>query len=392
MNDGGFIVKDKYSTRPLRVLLTGGGTGGHIYPALALSDRLLSIKKDTKLLYVGTDRGMESKIVKDHGLSFKALEIEGFKRKITFSNIKSNLNSIRLFLKGVNKAKKIIQEFEPDIVLGTGGYVSAPVCYAASRLNIPSIIHEQNSVAGITNKFLAYWVDAVAISFEEAASQFGKNQEKIHFTGNPRAQAIASVKADGELDSYGLSKEKQTVLIFGGSSGAKRINEVFIESIEQFLGKSYQVLFVTGRLHYDYMMKKIKANYPHWDKSKQVYIEPYIEKMPELLSNVDLVVSRSGATSLAEFTALGVPSILVPSPNVTEDHQTKNAQSLVDHGAAILIPEKDLTSSTLVDQIDYVMENEGRRLDMIKHAKLLGVPNASDQLIQVMLEVIASKS
>lgn len=373
------------SKRKLRVLLTGGGTGGHIYPALAVADRLKMLRPEVEFLYVGTERGLESHVVPAKGYSFEAIHIEGFSRKISFEGLKYNLKTMKLFFTSLKRAQKILRDFQPDVVVGTGGYVSAPVIYKASRMNIPTVIHEQNSVVGITNKFLARFVDKIAICFEEAQDQFGKYTEKVVLTGNPRAQEVVKDIQPGELERLGLTADQPTVLIFGGSRGASAINQAFIDAYEQFAEKDYQVLFVSGAVHYDNIQKQVNTMIKD---NHNIHVFPYIENMPEVFTEIKLVVGRSGATSLAEITALGLPSILIPSPNVTADHQTKNAMSLVQNKAAKLIPEPELTGSVLVGAIDQLMSNEALRIEMAQHSKSLGRPEAADHLIEVMLSLI----
>lgn len=365
----------------MKILLSGGGTGGHIYPALALMREMKKDYPEAEFLYIGTEKGLESQIVPESGVPFRSVDIQGFKRSFSTENLKT----IWKFLKSTSDAKKIIDEFKPDVVLGTGGYVCGPVVYAASRKKIPAIIHEQNSVVGMTNKFLAHFVDKVAICFEEAADQLTNVKEKIIFTGNPRAQEVAQVESTPVLDSYSLDPLKPTVLIFGGSRGAKKINETVVDALPSFNEKNYQVLFVSGELYYDSLMEEIS----HIKLNKNVKIVPYISNMPEVFASVSLVVSRSGATTLAELTSLGLPSVLIPSLNVTDDHQTKNAKSLVDKGAAEMIPEKKLSKESLLKKIDDLMNHSEKRLEMAERATQAGVQDAADRLIDAMVELIS---
>jgi UDP-N-acetylglucosamine--N-acetylmuramyl-(pentapeptide) pyrophosphoryl-undecaprenol N-acetylglucosamine transferase len=376
----------------MKVLLTGGGTGGHIYPALALMRRLREVRPDTEFIYVGTDRGLESKLVPDQNIPFRSIKIEGFKRKLNLEGIKYNLNTIRLFLKSIKEARKIIREFKPDVVLGTGGYVCAPVCYAASKEGVATIIHEQNSVAGVTNKFLARYVDKIAICFDEAYDQFNKHEQKIVFTGNPRAQEVAGIQANNELEEYGLNPDKETVLIFGGSRGANKINDTFVDAYGDLSEKEYQILFATGEIHFEKIREKLIEVYGPTLNPQNISIAPYIENMPQVFAGVSLVVGRSGATTLAELTALGMPSVLIPSPNVTEDHQTKNALSLVNKQAALMIKENELSKDKLIQSMDTLMLDRPKRKDMEKRAKESGKPFAADELIQVLLDTVKEKN
>lgn len=361
----------------MRLLISGGGTGGHIYPALALIDTLKKDDDSSTFLYVGTNRGLESKIVPNAGIDFKTIEIQGFKRSLSLQNFKT----IYLFLKSVHEAKKIIKEFKPDVVVGTGGYVCGAVVYAASQMHIPTFIHEQNSIAGVTNKFLSHFVDKIGICFEAARKEFPS--QKVVFTGNPRAQQVANIKPTGRLAELGLSENKKTVLVFGGSRGARRINEATIESFSLFNTDEFQVLFVTGSIYYEKIKNELGEK-----ELKNIVIKPYIQDMPAILPEIDLIVGRSGATSLAEITVLGIPSILIPSPNVTHDHQTYNARSLADIDAAIMIKEDSLSGKTLSAEVNKLMKDDERRSKIAKEAKKAGIPDSSKRIEKVLTELI----
>lgn len=358
----------------MRLMISGGGTGGHIYPALALIDALKAHDPQAEVLYVGTHRGLESRIVPERGIDFKTIKIQGFKRSLSLQNVKT----VWLFLKSVGTARKYIKAFKPDVVVGTGGYVSGAVVFAASQMHIPTVIHEQNSVVGVTNKFLSHFVDKIGISFESARSQFPA--KKVVMTGNPRAQQVANIEKTAALKGLGLQDDQPTALIFGGSRGAARINQATVAAIPELNQRPYQTLFVTGQVHYD----KIKNGLGQTPLAPNVKIVPYIKNMPAILPEIETILGRAGATSIAEITALGIPSILVPSPYVTNDHQTKNAQSLVDAGAAQLVKEADLTAATLLTALDSLMLHADARQTMAKHAKQLGMPDAADQLLNVL--------
>ncbi len=374
----------------MKVLLTGGGTGGHIYPALAVARRLAEIEPELELLYVGTNRGLESTIVPQEGISFKSIEIEGFKRKLDFAGIKYNLKSVGLFLKSIREAKEIIREFKPDVVLGTGGYVSAPICYAAARAGVATVVHEQNSYLGLTNKFLIRFVDKLAISFEDIYDQTEKYHEKVVYTGNPRAQELASTEILPTKDLFGLDTNKPIVLILGGSRGAEKINEAIVEAYPDLIERDYQLLIATGEKHYEEITAQLNAHSPLIENTN-IVVKPYINNMIEVLQHSSLLVSRSGATTIAEITALGLPSILIPSPYVTDDHQTKNAMSLVNNHAAVLLKEADLNGESLLNQLDHLLTNQIKLQEMSKLSKKLGDPLATDQLIQLMLDEIKDK-
>lgn len=374
----------------MKVLLTGGGTGGHIYPALAVARRLQEMDSQVELLYVGTQRGLESIIVPKENIPFKTIEIEGFMRSLNFEGIKYNLRSMGLFLKSISEAKKIIQEFQPDVVLGTGGYVSAPICYAASKKGIATVVHEQNSFLGLTNKFLLRYIDRLAISFLDVKKQLKKYQDKVVFTGNPRAQEVNSANLPMVDHILGLDVTKPIALIFGGSRGAPKINQAVVEAYPILRTRGYQLIFIPGENHYEKIVKQLNDISP-LSRNPHFVVKPYIDHMVDILRNVSVIVSRSGATTIAEITVLGIPSVLIPSPYVTDDHQTKNAQSLVDNEAAILLKEDQLSGKSLLSKLDELMNDANKRIFMSERARELGQPHATDQLIQVMLDEVKNK-
>ena len=365
----------------MKILLSGGGTGGHIYPALALRKAILKKYPDAQFLYIGTERGLESRLVPREGIVFQTINIQGFKRSLSLHNIQT----VHLMFQAVSSAKKMIKAFQPDVVIGTGGYVCGPVLYAAAKLGIPTVIHEQNSVAVITNKFLSRYVDKICICFEEARKDFAKFANKVVLTGNPRGEELAEVTVTTDvLAEYGLDELKPTVLVFGGSRGAPALNDSVFEAYEQFANKPYQVLAATGEAHYQEFVRSNRQ------PLRNVAIVPYIDNMLALLSKVDLVVCRSGATTLTEITALGVASILVPSPYVTNNHQQKNAQTLVDAHAAKMIVQADLTGASLVRAIDQLMTGGEQLWLMGQQAKKLGITDAAQRMLRV-IETLSHK-
>ncbi|MEW8971579.1 undecaprenyldiphospho-muramoylpentapeptide beta-N-acetylglucosaminyltransferase [Mesobacillus jeotgali] len=361
----------------MKIAVSGGGTGGHIYPALALIREIQKKDENVEFLYIGTEKGLESKLVPRENIPFKSIHITGFKRKISFENVKTVLR----FLKGVRDSKKMLKDFKPDVVIGTGGYVCGPVVYAAAKMGIPTIVHEQNSVPGLTNKFLSRYVDKIAICFEEARQFFP--EQKVVLTGNPRASEVLGQDGVKGRLSAGLKLKIPTVLIFGGSRGARPINEAVVKSLTELSGKPYQVLYVTGDVHFEDVRKEVELV----GNPGNVIIKPFIHNMPEVLSGVDLTVARAGATTLAELTSLGIPSILIPSPYVTDNHQEKNARALSENGAAKLLLEKDLTGPKLVESIDQILGREEKLAEMKKAAKKLGIPDAAQRLYRLMEEL-----
>ncbi|OEH91169.1 undecaprenyldiphospho-muramoylpentapeptide beta-N-acetylglucosaminyltransferase [Bacillus solimangrovi] len=362
----------------MKVVVSGGGTGGHIYPALAFIRELQKHDQHAEVLYIGTEKGLESRIIGKEDIPFKTIEISGFKRSLSFENVRT----VMRFISGTKKSRQYLKEFQPDVVLGTGGYVCGPVVYAATQLKIPTVVHEQNSVPGLTNKFLSRYVDKVALSFNEAGSFFP--QQKTLLTGNPRASEVSSQHNDRAKKELGLDVNKPVVLIVGGSRGARPINDAFLKALNEVGKRDYQVLYITGDVHYDEVMKAVKLS----NNPKNVVIKPFVYNMPEILGSMDCIVARAGATTLAEITALGLPSILIPSPYVTNNHQEKNARALSDHDAAILRLEQDLNSEQLLADIDKIMLDKDYRFKMSEKSRELGMPNAAMNLYTCMSELI----
>ena len=315
--------------RKPKVLVSGGGTGGHIFPALAIADELRS-RLDAEILFVGAQGRMEMSRVPEAGYKIIGLPVAGFDRKRPWRNVKVFFK----LLVSMNKAKKIIKEFKPDIVVGVGGYASGPMLKSAQKAHIPTLIQEQNSYAGVTNKLLAKDADAICVAYDGMERFFPK--EKIIKTGNPIRKRLLSKKLTRKeaLESFGLSPDKKTLLVVGGSLGALTINECIEKDISLLAEKGVQVIWQTG--------KNFGNRGPEAAKGlKGVVVTPFISDMAAAYKGADLVISRSGALSLSELQALGKPAILVPSPNVAEDHQTHNAMALVDKNAALCVKDSE---------------------------------------------------
>ncbi|MDO4432495.1 MAG: undecaprenyldiphospho-muramoylpentapeptide beta-N-acetylglucosaminyltransferase [Aerococcaceae bacterium] len=363
-----------------RVVLSGGGTGGHIYPALALLKRMQQKYPNLECLYIGSAKGLEARIVAQAGIRFESVEVQGFKRSLSPENLKT----LWLATTSVPKSMRLLKAFQPDVVIGTGGYVCGPVLLAATLLKIPTLIHEQNSVAGVTNRLLRNRVNLIATCFEEVAPYFAPATDKIRLTGNPRGQEVVETpQVDQFLEThYQFSSEKPTVLIFGGSRGAPAINRAALDAIEQFGNKDYQVIIATGQAHFDTLASELT------ELPANVRVVPYVDNMPTLLRSVQLVVCRSGATTLTELTALGLPSILIPSPYVTANHQEHNALALVNRQAALMIREKELTVAQLVDNIDQLLLSPETLANMAQAAKALGITDASTRIIEAIETIL----
>ncbi|MDB4866838.1 MAG: murG [Cohnella sp.] len=369
----------------MRVVLTGGGTGGHIYPALAVGRELKIRFTDCELLYIGTRKGLESSIVPQHGIPFESIDITGFRRSLSWENVRT----VMRFWQGVQRSKALLRKFKPDAVVGTGGYVCGPVVYAASRLGIPTLIHEQNVVPGLTNKFLSRFVDAVAVSFRESVPYFSQCRSVEH-AGNPCATAVIGADRNRGFASLGLAPDTPFVLAVGGSRGAKALNEAMIgivPSLTKLPGVHF--VFVTGERFHEETLSKI--NRLSTVAENRVHVLPYVHNMPEVLAAASLVVSRAGASSIAEITSLGVPSILVPSPNVTNNHQEPNARSLADAGAGELILERDLSGESLFATVSAIMNDPVRRESMASAARELGMPGAAQTIGEHLTRVMRKR-
>ncbi|MCM3784425.1 undecaprenyldiphospho-muramoylpentapeptide beta-N-acetylglucosaminyltransferase [Neobacillus mesonae] len=369
----------------MRVVLTGGGTGGHIYPAVAVARQLESEDQDTAFLYIGGKRGLESKLVPQEEIPFESIDITGFRRKLSLDNVKTVIR----FLQGVRTSKKLLREFKPDVVVGTGGYVCGPVVYAAAKLGIPSIIHEQNAIPGLTNKFLSRYVDTVAVSFEGSEKAF-PGAKNVIYTGNPRATTVQHASRERGFASLGVPIGSKVVLVVGGSRGAKAINDAMIqmaESIAQL--KDVQMIYVTGDSYYESTLQAVKERLG--SIPSHLHILPYVSNMPEVLAATSLIVNRAGASFLAEITSLGIPSILIPSPNVTNNHQEANARTLENAGAARMLLEKDMSGESLYKSIAAIMADEGLQRSMSSASKKLGKPDSAAILTAEMKRISRKK-
>ena len=357
----------------MRVIISAGGTGGHIYPALAIINKIKEEEPNSDFLYIGTTNRMEKDLVPSLGYRYEGLEVTGFKRKITLDNFKTITN----FLSAIKKAKAIIKDFKPDIVIGCGGYVTAPVIYAAKKLGIKTFIHEQNSVVGLANKFLSKYTDKVGVSFESTIKDFPTG--KAVLTGNPCSEKALSIKK-GTKESLGLDRNKKLVLIVMGSLGSRTVNDKIFGFIEKFRYKDYSVVFVTGNSYYDKVKdKKVPDN---------VKVLPFIYEMPSIMKVTDLMVTRAGASTMSEITALGVPSIFIPSPYVTNNHQYLNAMDLVNNKAGLIIEEKDLDENSLINMIDTTINDKDKIKEIKDNLKKIGIKDSSTRIYNVLKDLI----
>ncbi len=364
----------------MKIIVSGGGTGGHIYPALTLINALKNKRADAEFLYVGTEKGLEADIVPKAGINFTALKLEGgLERHFTLENISRAANAIW----SIKHAADIIKNFKPDAVVGTGGYVCGPILLAASLMKVPTLIQEQNAVAGVTNKILSKFVNKIAVGTKDALKNFPA--EKTIYTGNPiRAEVLAAKKEDG-LKEFNFTADKPIVLISGGSRGARSINDAMIGVLKSAAEKNYaQFLHVTGKGEFESVTKKLTDI----SDAPNIKIVPYLYNMPQAMATADLAIFRAGATGLAELTARGVPAILIPYPYAAENHQEFNARALVEAGAARMILNKDLTAELLQKNLDELLSSPEKLKSMAAASLSLGKPNAADEIADLILKMI----
>lgn len=360
----------------MRYIVSGGGTGGHIYPALSIIKEIINRDKKAQILYIGTSHGLESKLVPREGIEFKAIRVKAMPRKIN----RDLFVSLKELLMGLKEARKIIKDFKPDIVIGTGGFVCGPVVYQAKRLKIPTLIHEQNAFPGITNKILARFVDKIAVTFSESIKYF-KNPEKIVITGNPIRKEILQIEKNNAYKKLNVSKDLPLILSFGGSGGQKKLNESILELIKDgLIGKDFQILHITGERFYEGFIEEVKDI----DLNKNIRILPYLYDMPEALNIASLVITSSGAITLAEISALGIASILIPKPYTAENHQEYNARVFEENKASKLILEKDLNGSILIEAINNIINDKFKLSQMKENSLKLGKLDAAEQIYSII--------
>ena len=351
-----------------KFILSGGGTGGHIYPAVAIADELKSRYPDAEFLFVGASDRMEMDKVPQAGYKIEGLWISGIQRKLTLKNLAFPFKLISSLL----RSRKIVNSFKPDAVIGTGGFASGPLLHVASSKGIPSLIQEQNSFPGITNKLLAKKVNTICVAYEGLEKFFPK--EKIKLTGNPIRKDLLEVKnkhIEGK-DAFTLKHNKKTLLVLGGSLGARRINQLIEANIGFFEAQDIQVISQCGKLYYD--------QYNQYNDQENIQVHAFLNQMDLAYAAADVIISRAGAISVSELCIVGKPVVFIPSPNVAEDHQTKNAKSVADKNAAILIREKDLDSN-FQNQFSELISNEKKQKELSNNIEALALVNATNDIV-----------
>jgi len=368
--------------QPYRLIISGGGTGGHIFPAIAIANEFRDRHPDAQILFVGAKDKMEMTRVPEAGYKIIGLWISGLQRKLTLSNLLFPLKVMVSYI----KAMTIVKKFKPHAVIGTGGFASGPIMMAATRFRIPSIIQEQNSFAGLANKQVAAKVSKVCVAYDGMEKYFPKN--KIVVTGNPVRKDILSVgmKREKALSHFGFDANKRTLLIIGGSLGARSINETIITGMEKLIDAEVQVIWQTGKGYYDNYKTKL-ANFD----LRRIRVQDFVREMDLAYAAADVIISRSGALAVSEICIAGKPVILVPSPNVAEDHQTKNAKALVDKGAAVLVLDKE-AGEKLLEEAFTLLFDKHRAAKLTENITKLGKPEATSAIVNEIEKLLAEKS
>ena len=364
----------------MRVIFAGGGTGGHINPAISIADYAKSQDSEFSALFIGTQRGLESKLVPKAGYDIKYIDIAGFNRK----NLLKNISVVAKLIKSRMDCRKIIREFKPDCVVCTGGYVSGPVIMAAAKEGVPSLIHEQNVYPGLTVKGSEKYVSYLAVSFDETVNLMTA-KGKCVVTGNPIRTQILEADRDAARKKLGI--DKPFVLVFGGSLGAERINDTMLKIIPRLKENgNVKLLFGTGERNYASIRSAVSQMGVEEDDAN-IEVVPYIDNMAEVMAAADVVVARSGAITVSELAALGKPSVLIPSPNVVRNHQEQNAREFEKNGAAEVITEQELTSDVLYKKVTALLEDEEKLKEMSENLKRMAKTDALPKIYELMIKM-----
>ncbi|MCW2120537.1 undecaprenyldiphospho-muramoylpentapeptide beta-N-acetylglucosaminyltransferase [Flavobacterium sp. 7A] len=357
-----------------KFILSGGGTGGHIYPAVAIANELKLRFPNAEFLFVGAQDKMEMQKVPQAGYKIKGLWIAGLQRKLTLQNLMFPVKLIDSLL----KSRRIIKEFKPDIAIGTGGFASGPLLQMANMMGIPTVIQEQNSFPGITNKLLSKKASAICVAYENLERFFP--EDKMILTGNPVRQDLITIESKREeaIAHFHLDKNKKTLLVLGGSLGARRVNQLIEKELEAIIGQGVQIIWQCGKLYFEEYKKF---------NSAQVQVMAFIERMDLVYAGADMIISRAGASSVSELCIVGKPVIFIPSPNVAEDHQTKNAKAIVDKEGALLLKEYELNELFAV-VFQNLLHDEQKQKQLSNNIKLLARPNATKMIVDKIEELI----
>ena len=370
-----------------RIIVTGGGTGGHINPAIAIADALTELEKDTEILFIGTPRGMENRLVGEAGYPIWHIDVSGIRRSLSPKNISAVIKAV----KAVGEAKRVIEKFRPDAAVGTGGYVCYPIIKACSDAGIYTALHESNAIPGLAVRVLKNKVDRIFVNFDECATALSVPEKTVR-SGNPLRKGLDRGKRELLRERYGISGNyRYVILSFGGSLGANTVNSLALDIMSALSSKRSDILHVhaCGRNGTSEFFEKFRAI--GLDKCKNIRVSEYITDMPEWMTAADVVVSRSGAMTLSEIAASGRASVLIPSPNVVDDHQYKNARAFADAGAAYVIKEGSADMARLPEIVETVLSDRAARAEMERKATFFDVPSASSLIAREILDGIKRK-
>jgi UDP-N-acetylglucosamine--N-acetylmuramyl-(pentapeptide) pyrophosphoryl-undecaprenol N-acetylglucosamine transferase len=367
--------------RKIKVIISGGGTGGHIFPAIAIANELKRVNAENEILFVGAEGRMEMEKVPAAGYKILGLKIAGIQRKFDLKNFLLPFKVIA----SVIKSRNIVRNFKPDAAVGVGGYASGPLLYAATMLKIPSLIQEQNSFAGITNKILSKRAKKICVAYDGMEKYFSR--DKIVMTGNPVRQDVVqtSGKKEQALTYFRLDGNKKTILVIGGSLGARSINQSVLKGLEKFDENNIQLIWQTGKGFFPTAIDAVKKF-----QEKGMYAHEFINRMDLAYSCADVVISRAGASSVSELQLVAKPCILVPSPNVAEDHQTKNAMALVEKQAALLVKDTE-ANQMLVDSAIALINDPGKQLQLSQNISRLAMRDSSARIVEEIYKIIDGK-
>ena len=375
----------------MNVIFTCGGTGGHINPAIAVANAWKERHPDSNILFIGAKDRMEEELVPKAGYELFTIPATGISRKMNFAGIKHNIRAVSYVLKSVGTCKKVIRDFKADVVVGTGGYASFPALLAATKLGIPTCVHEANAMPGMTTRRIADKVDRVLTCFPESAKHY-KHPEKVETVGMPVRREFVFTRREDARKELNLDERPLIVSAFG-SQGAKAMNEATAElfKLEQDAGFPFQHIHATGSYGVEWMPDYVKSKGVDLEKANGITMQEYIYNMPTMMAAADIIISRAGASSCNEIAASGTPCILIPSPNVTDNHQEKNARALSDNGAAVLVLEPECTAQRLMDEIKSLLSDENRYREMRNALLKISVPDCADRLCDIIEQLAKSR-
>lgn len=374
----------------MRAIIAAAGTGGHINPGLAIANKIKQEEPDSEIIFIGTERGLEKDLVPRSGYELKTIESYGISRSFSLENIKRLIKTIL----SIGEAKKIIKEFKPDIIIGTGGYICVSVCKAAQKLNVPYVIHESNVLPGIATKMLAKKASKILVGFKEAKERLDKNAV-VAVTGTPTKindLHLSSHEIKSKVEAMGLKSNKPIVLVFGGSQGAESINKSLLEIIENKMNKNYQIIWATGPKQYEIVKSELNNKQINIDNIDEIKVMPYIYDMETVMNISDIIVSRSGAMTVTEIEKLGKPAVFIPFPYAAENHQEYNARVLEKAGAGKVILDNELNAEKLNGQIEELVKDPNTIKRMGENSKKLSINNVEDRIYVELKDIGLEKN